>query len=408
MPALFPFLGALFICLLGLSLNLSGQTDPQQFILFNVGRTSYAKAFAQIHREFPRSGDTRVRVGAGAVFSYLNQPREQTVADLKRFLFQAQKTGTPVVVQLDGENWWAGRPDLWNWWDASRPGYSPANRANVEWTGWSPDDAIKIAWRNWGRQGRVLPPPNLMSPAYRRACHEEMRVLVPLVLDWWKALPAEQKYLLVGIKLGWESSIGVNAWYYPNGNALLNLPPAKDPTNSPTNGFAAANPPARGVTQIGYAAVKSAGIRSAGEITEADLADVVRRHLEDLCRLAAELGVPRGKLFTHVGAWKENELHYQSGLNAFSCPGWSFYKHAADPKADTGVQTALKQTEAPYWGAVEWLYLGPRKTGPWHQALAATLSQPRCRYLCIYNWEGVRNSANILQAVHDAAHETSH
>ena len=62
-------------------------------------------------------------------------------------------------------------------------GYEPARlshrriASNVEWTNWSSDSAIKIAWRNWGRQLRVLPPPNLMSPRYREACHEEMRVI---------------------------------------------------------------------------------------------------------------------------------------------------------------------------------------------------------------------------------------
>ena len=35
-------------------------------------------------------------------------------------------------------------------------------------------ESVKIGWRNWGRQLRVLPMPNLMSPAYRQACHKEM------------------------------------------------------------------------------------------------------------------------------------------------------------------------------------------------------------------------------------------
>jgi hypothetical protein len=80
------------------------------------------------------------------------------VADLREFLRLAQLTDTPIVVQLDGEQWWANRPDLWNWWDESLPGFSPANRENVEWFGWSPDQALRIAWRNWGRQLRVRPP----------------------------------------------------------------------------------------------------------------------------------------------------------------------------------------------------------------------------------------------------------
>lgn len=266
----------------------------------------------------------------------------------------------------------------------------------MEWASWSPEDAIKIAWRDWGRQIRVLPPPNLMSERYRAACHQEMRVLIPIVLEWWRALPTEKKYLWVGLKLGHESSIGVNAWYYPGGNHLLNLPASEDPTT----GLKLDELPARGVTQIGYAAVKTAGLRREGPLTEADLAEVARRHLEDLCRLAAELGVPRDRLFSHGVGWRENELLYQASVNEFSCPGWSFYRHADNPLKDAGVQNALKRSDAPQWAAVEWLFQGPREVAAWKSALEKTL-QPRCSYLCIFNWEGVRNSPEVIQAVNE-------
>ncbi len=157
--------------------------------------------------------------------------------------------------------------------------------------------------------------------------------------------------------------------------------------------------PGRGVTPIGYAAVKTAGIREKGELLEADLAKVVERHLEDLCAEASRLGVPREKLFTHVAGWKEGELLYQAGVNRLSCPGWSFYKHAADPAGDVGVQSALQRSDAPWWAATEWLYQGPRAFEPWRAALEKTLAAPRCRYLCIYNWEGIRESGPVLEAI---------
>jgi hypothetical protein len=380
--------------------GVSAHAEPSQFILFNLAQdTSSPQLIAEVRERFTNSPDAHIRVGVSRIFSYLRHPREEVVRDLNNFLSAAQATGTPVVVQLDGENWWQDRPELWNWWEPKERGYSPTNRLNVEWTGWSSDDAIKIAWRNWGNQLRVAPPPNLMSPAYRAACHEEMRVLIPIVMHWWKKLPRNQRYLLVGLKLGHESSIGVNAWYYTNGNRLLDQPASVDPTNL----LVVEEIPARGMAQIGYAAVKTAGIRRDGEITEADLAEVVRRHLQDLCQLAAKLGVPREKLFTHTGGWKENELLYQSGLNRFSCPGWSFYHHADDPAKDLGVQNALKRSNAPYWAAAEWLYEGPQETKPWSQALTATLASPRCRYLCIFNYEAVRNCEPILDSVRQVA-----
>ena len=378
---------------------LAAVAPAEQFILLNLASGARVEAFQQVSKEFHNHPDNPVRVGIGAIFSYLRQPRARTAEDLRAFLRLAQETDTPIVVQLDGENWWNGRPELWNWWDPAQPGFNPSNRFNVEWTGWSPDGAIKIAWRNWGRQIRVLPPPNLMSPRYREACRLEVEALVPIILDWWRALPPARRDLLVGIKVGWESSIGPNAWYYPDGNSLLDKP-AKD---DPTTGLKADQLPGRGVTTIGYAAVSTAGLRQSGELTEADLAEVVRRHLADLCRQMARLGVPRDRLFTHTAGWKPGEALYQGAVNSDSCPGWSFYRHAADPRQDAGVQAALARSDAPFWAAVEWLYTGPRQVAPWQRALATTLAQPRCRYLCIYNWESIRDSPEILQAIREVA-----
>ena len=383
---------------------VANDKSPQQFILLNrrLGPASHRfepvprEHFEEIKRAFPEPPGARIRIGVGYIFSYFRAAGHETLlVSLRRVLELAEATDTPVLIQLDGENWWDARPDLWNWWDPALPGFDPANRENVEWSGWTPDHALKIAWRNWGQQLRIRPPPNLMSRRYRKACHDKMALLIPVVLNWWKALPPEKRGLLVGIKVGWESSIGVNAWYYPNGNELLNRPASEDPAT----GLTADDLPSRGVAAIGYAAVKTANIRKKGELTEADLAEVVRRHLDNLCREAARLGVPRDRLFTHVAGWKEGESLYQAGLNRFSCPGWSFYKHAKDPSHERGVQEALQKSDAPWWAATEWLFQGPRELEPWQQALENTLADRRCRYLCIYNWEGIHDNAPVLDAI---------
>ena len=111
-----------------------------------------------------------------------------------------------------------------------------------------------------------------MSPRYREACHGMLNLLVPIVLDWWKNLPEFQKELFVGIKVGHESSIGVNAFYYPDGNHLVDRPATEDPTS----GIDGSDVPSRGVTQIGYAAVKTAGIKSNGKIDISFVYEAVR------------------------------------------------------------------------------------------------------------------------------------
>jgi len=362
------------------------QARPQSFT---------PEGFEEVKRAVGDDGSGMIRVGVAFIFSPLASEPTTVVRSLEAFLGCAERTDTPVVVQLDLENWWGHRSDLWNWWDPNAPGYDLANRYNVEWTDWSPENAVRICWRNWGRQIRVLPQPNLMSERYLAACRQEVRRLVPVVLRWHEGLPPEKKGLLVGIKVGHETSIGVNAWHYPGGNVLLGKPALQDRTT----GLDGERVPDRGVAQMGYAAVRTAGIRSSGRITEADIVEVCKRYLEVLCEEAATCGVKREMLFTHGAGWRDGEMLYDAAVNRYSCPGWSFYRHAGDPKADSGVQRNLARMDAPYWAAAEWLYQGPRQTDAWEKALHNTLGDSRCRYVCIYNWEGVRDSQEIIAAV---------
>jgi hypothetical protein len=129
------------------------------------------------------------------------------------------------------------------------------------------------------------------------------------------------------------------------------------------------------------------------------LRDVAQRYLEMLCREAARAGLPRERLFAHGAGWREGELIYDVPMNPYACPGWSFYKHAADPRRDRGVQRNLAKSDAPYWAATEWLFQGLRDSTAWRNALTSTLSDPRCRYVCIFNWESIRSNEAALQAI---------
>lgn len=372
------------------------QVSCNQYVVVNLHWSEISRTvFQQIRQIQPQGQVGRRSLGAGSIFSYLHHPREKLHAKLLEFLHLSEEFHMPVVVQIDGEQWWSERPDLWNWWDPDRSGCNPENRQNVEWCGWGTDHAIRIAWRNWGRQIRVLPPPNLMSVRYRDACKSEMQHVIPIILDWWRALPPDQKHLLIGIKVGWESSIGTGSFYYPNGNCLADRPREEDPTY----GLKINELPGRGVAPIGYAAVKTAGLAESGELREEHLTEVIRRHLEDLCQIAAQLGVPRERLFTHAGGWKDGEMLYDAAVNRFSCPGWSFYRHARNPSEDTGVRRALQKSDAPFWGAVEWLPVGAGSGEAWRDAIHSTLSLPGCRYLCIYNWRGISKKPEVLRAI---------
>lgn len=368
--------------------------ESSKYIMFN-GVDATQESFQQITDIFGKSTDKKITVGVGFIISTLKLTPFDAALQLRRYLSLSEQFELPVIVQLDGEQWWDSRPDLWNWWDENKPGYNPENRKNVECTAWTPDSAMKIGWRNWGRQLRVLPMPNLMSPIYREACHIEMEKLATIIMDWWNSLPKEKKYLLVGIKVGWESAIGVNNWYYPNGNDLLDQPESNDPKY----GLKTDSLPDRGVKAIGYAAISTIGLATSGILKEEYITEVVRLHLEDLCKFMANCGVSRDRLFTHCGGWSQGETLYSAAVNKYSCPGWSFYKYASDPKKDITAMKALESSNAPYWGAVEWLYQGQNTKEQWMSAITNTLSYSRIRYMCIYNWGGIKNNWNCISAI---------
>ncbi|MGZ0706725.1 hypothetical protein ACWPKO_00110 [Coraliomargarita sp. W4R53] len=328
--------------------------------------------------------DAEILLGVGGIFSYFAHDIEDVEASLRRFLSLSESLSIPVWIKLDGEQWWQARPDLWNWWDPSRPGYDPDNAKNVEWSHWGTGYALKVAWRDWGQPLRVLPPPNLMSPDYREAVTEAMERLVPIIAEWYAQLPQEKKALFAGLNVGWETAIGTSSYYLPNGNEKAKLPPGDDlePALKIDDSLS------RGVQQIGYAAVSSAGIRDQGDLEETDLVEVVRRHLEDLSRQAYLLGVPRDKIFTHPFGNAAGEALYDAAVNEYAYPGWSEYWYSKDIMKNQGVRRNLQRPEVDQWGAVEWLLLYPvEEAQAWYTAIKRTINAPGLKLMCIYNWE---------------------
>lgn len=369
---------------------------PSQFLIISVP-TYDDSAIVKIAQSFkPYKGGEKA-LGAGLIVSYLSQPPGTVEKRLRDFLKMAEENSVPIVLEMDGINYWQARPDLWNWWMPEKPGYDVNNKMNVEWSSWSPDDAVKIGWRNWGSQHRVLPMPNLSSPAYVNACHTELRKLIPIVLDWWKKLPDNKKHLLIGIQLGVEISIGANNWYYPNGNDLLNKP-AKD---DPSYGLDHEKLPGRGVQSIGYAAVRTLGIADSGDLTEWEVMQAVDHYVLSLSKLVSELGVPREKLFVHAGGWKEGGLIYQVAMNKYACPGWSFYEHARDVSRDKTAMMVVQKSEAPFWAVAEWLDMGASSKADWLTGYKNAFSIPGLRYLLLRHWGSIKDNQVALTAIQE-------
>jgi hypothetical protein len=361
-----------------------------------INQSTYQESEVQtIYSKFGGQSNRKVAVGLGVIISVLNGEPSAVLAKLNSQLVLAAKYDLPISIKLDGEIWWTYRSDLWNWWDPAKAGYNPDNKDNVEWTDWNRDAAIKIGWLNWGSQIRMVPCPNLMSPKFQEAWRTEITKSVNAIKTWYDGLPEGKKYLFGGIVAGWESAIGMSVFHYPNGNSYLNQPVSGDPVT----GITVTMLPSRGLQTLGYAAVKTAGIASSGTMTEQMQTEVVRRHLEAVTKTVFDLGIPRSLIFTHCGGWVEGESIYSAALNRYSCPGWSFYRYASDPTKDATAMNVLSKSDAPHWGAVEWLLQGSTKTqAEWVAALKTSLAN-NCKMVSIYNWGSINSNQNALNGI---------
>jgi len=225
-------------------------TDPNAWHQADPGSITNA-SFAEIAALLPLSSPSGTRrLGVTFPISLYATTTSQTIAFVQRLLDTAVANGFAVGLALDSFEFWDARPDLWNWFDASSPGYDPANVQNVEWTSWDAANATAIAWRNWGSQFRVPPHPNLASPAVIAAAQAALSPVTDAIAAWLAAASPSQQAALAYVKVrvdagciavtvqaavaiaqvGWEVAIGTNYYFYPGGNALRPLPPSHDPT----------------------------------------------------------------------------------------------------------------------------------------------------------------------------------
>lgn len=335
--------------------------------------------YPQISTAFGPQSGKKVAVGNAILIYMFSRPMEQFKELLDRHFSMAEEYDIPILVELDPITFWQDVPELWNWWDPTKPGYDPKNKENVEWTSWSSEDAVKVGWLNWGRQIRLLPMPNLFSPAYQAAVKDRMDQFMTWTADWYKSLPKSKKYLLGGVKITGELGFGVNNWYYPGGNSYYDKPEEEDPKG----GIRVDEMPSRGVSQIGYAALKYSGIRSEGEITPADIYSLEKEYAGFVADIAQGYGFPRGMLFSHSGGAGDD---LAAAVQPNSCPTWSFYwAEAADPSLTPQVSKYLKMSDAPYWGCSEW-NIGDKPKEDWTEALRNCYSIPGCRFISLFNY----------------------
>lgn len=365
---------------------------PKKYVIINDHDRSWLES-----KVFEYFGDSRgkdVAVGQGVLIYVFQRKMDEHVQNLRKHLELAEQYNVPLLIQLDPITFWDGVPELWNWFDPNIAGYDEKNKENVEWTDWSSEHAVKIGWLNWGSQIRLKPMVNLFSQAYQAALKERMGTLVKIVSDWYESLPENKKYLLVGVKVTGELGVGVNNWYYDNGNDLY----GKSSSEDPVTGINMYNKPSRSngdVATIGYAGVKSAGIKSSGVLTGDDIAELERRFTVSVAEIADDYSLPREKIFAHAGG-VENDL--AACVNQMCCPSWSFYGIDATEADKADCLRYWKESDAPHWGVAEWA-IGSSNSSDWTNAIDKALRIDGCYFLSVYTNVIANNNGTTVNDV---------
>lgn len=376
-----------------LSILLTGQDQaeawdgPKQYIVLSTSdvydgspRNGKPKpsGYQIVHETYGSFEGKEIAIGVAPMFRVFQRDLPVFAAQIRNHLKQSEQYEVPIFICLSSFVMNEARPDIWNWWDPDAPGFNPDNVNNVEWSGWTAGSAVKIGWLNWGSQMRLKPMPNLMSPVFRSELKTAFDTLGGIVKEWYDELPEDKKWLLIGFRTTDEVAIGINNWYYPNGNAYLDADPADDPRT----GLDPLDLPSRGVQTIGYNAVQTAGIKNSGTITIEDLNEICRRHCEYCSRLIHDLGFPREKIYSSSFGKTEGEC--KTCLTDFSCPSWSFYHAtAANPDKFEAAFAALEHSDAPAWAMAEWGIPKNAETEKYVTGLSKGLSIPRCRFIRI-------------------------
>jgi hypothetical protein len=351
-------------------------------------------------------GSEKRRLAISHTFSYLQWSVDNEKASLTKMLQLAKDNDLPVIIHLDGVNWWSNRPDLWNFWDNAKPGYNTANVDNVERFDWGTgtNTAVKIGWRNWGAQARVAPAPNLASDRFRKAQTEALDKLLPVIKGWYDDLPADKKYLLGGVVFGWELSPYTQAWYFEGGNDLLNLPETNDPVAKwddvwTSNGQG-------NILALGYAAAQTLKLpQKSGAITPATIDAICKDYLEFLIKYAVDkYGIDPQRIITHsvFPGFYTKRGGGHTGSAAVSdvadvVSGWSMYYQDYRSLSST-----IDKAGGRPWAAIE--------TTPKEEYLTATylkglMNYKNNRYVNIFNWKQIKDKPSVINAIRETLDE---
>jgi hypothetical protein len=313
------------------------------------------------------TGDGRTRqLGFGAGLPIWINDQSRIAPWIRQMFRLAKRTNVAVHFNVDDHVLWHERPDLWNWYDPSQPGYKPENRKNVEWFDW---EGTANKRRYFTPAGAPSRSPHMCynSPAVQ---HEISRIVSQIVGPALRAeinqLRSENKeYLFAGITVGAEAGFDDYS-QFPSLPVRLVLeagglvdPKASQMAMQLRLAEKRMDEDKAPRSPVGYCSLTNAGYsrsRPPGDLNVA-LADINRKFIEFWDKQFVDAGIPCSRLYTHVAAPAPQDANNNAPLkivfNPYARPGWTTYPVNTLQNGFKPLYDALAAHGNPAWGGVE-------------------------------------------------------
>ena len=338
----------------------ANDTNDIEYLVFWDGYGSVDDLVARLGT----TGDsTNRQLGFGAMIPVWVPDESYIVQLIKQGFDTAKRANVAVHFNVDDLIGWDKRPDLWNWYDPAKRGYSLDNRKNVEWYDWG-GTANKRRYLTPAGIPSQAPQMCYNSPAIQKEIARIIfQVVGPALRKEIEELKLENReYLFAGLTVGSEA--GYDDYSKIPELNLDQIPRRGDPLQMQVARLLRQIIPMMNEdkaphSRLGYCSLTNAGyskLNPPADFNQA-LAGINQQLIQFWDKQLFDAGIPCSRIYTHVAAPAlqddDNNAPIRIVFNPYARPGWTTYAIGALKTGFQPLYTELAKHGNPVWGGVE-------------------------------------------------------
>lgn len=309
------------------------------------------------------TGDGKIRqLGFGPGIPFWVRDESSVRQAIRRAFDTARRTNVAAHFLVDDHIGWDERPDLWNWYDPTRPGYNPENKKNVEWYDWA-GTANKRRYMTPVGTPSQSPHMCYNSPTLEKEIHRIVSEVVGSALrEEINKLKLENKqYLFAGITIGAEPGFDD---YSTIPDLYRILPTLPQPVQSQermtlVQASRLMEEDKAPYARLGYCSLTNADYspnNPPANVNQA-LARINQQLIEYWDKQFVDNGIPCSRIYTHIAASaaqdNSNNAPISIAFNPYARPGWTTYQTGILQNGFQPLYGELAKHGNPAWGGVE-------------------------------------------------------